>query len=127
MFARYLFVWLLLAVIAIANGVIRQATYGKRLSDLAAHQVSTATAIVATGLVVFLLNRVWPIESGKQAWAIGGAWLLMTIAFEFGFGHYVAGHSWSRLLADYNVLAGRVWALFLCWILVAPYLVFRLR
>ena len=42
----------------------------------------------------------------------------MTVAFEFGFGHFVAGHSWQRLLGDYNLLEGRVWLLFLLWILV---------
>jgi hypothetical protein len=50
----------------------------------------------------------------------------MTIAFEFGFGHYVAGHSWSRLLADYNLANGRVWSLFLAWIAVLPYLTWRI-
>ena len=50
----------------------------------------------------------------------------MTLAFEFLFGHYVAGHSWSRLIADYNILEGRVWSLFLVWIAVLPYVVWRL-
>jgi hypothetical protein len=29
--------------------------------------------------------------------------------FEFLVGHYVMGHPWSRLLHDYNILAGRLW------------------
>ena len=120
---RYLLAWPLLAVVAIANGVVRQYTYGKAMSDLAAHQVSTLTAILATGAVVWGLNRFWPIASMSEAWKIGACWLMMTIAFEFGFGHYVAGHSWGRLLADYNILQGRVWSLFLVWILVLPALV----
>ena len=33
--------------------------------------------------------------------------------FELGFGHWVAGHPWSRLLADYDLLAGRIWVLVL--------------
>ncbi len=48
----------------------------------------------------------------------------MTIAFEFGFGHFVAGHSWGRLLADYNLLTGHVWVLFLLWVLVVPIVVY---
>ena len=124
MTTRYLLVWLLLAVVAIANGIVRQYTYGKLMSDLAAHQVSTVTAILATGAVVWGIHRYWPIDSAAQAWVIGASWLLMTVLFEFGFGHYVAGHSWDRLLADYNILQGRVWSLFLVWILVLPALVF---
>ena len=117
--------WLILAVVAVLNGVLRQATYGRHLPELAAHQVSTVTGILLIGAVVWKLSRFWPIGSAKEAWIIGFCWLSMTIAFEFGFGHYVAGHSWSRLFADYNLADGRVWSLFLVWIAVLPYLVWR--
>lgn len=127
MVMRYLFFWLVLAVIAIVNGTIRQFVYGPVMPELAAHQLSTLTGILFTGDAVWLLDRSWPIGSAKEAWIIGGCWLLMTITFEFGFGHYVAGHSWSRLLADYNILEGRVWSLFLAWIGVMPWVIWRLR
>jgi hypothetical protein len=126
MIARYLLVWLLLAVVGIANGIVRESTYGKVLSDLAAHQLSTVTAILASGVTVWLVHRVWPIETAAQAWLIGGLWLAATIIFEFGFGHYIVGHTWQRLFADYNLFAGRVWGLFLLWVLVMPYAIFTL-
>ena len=119
MLLYYTAFWLLLAVLGVANGVLRESTYGRYMSDLAAHQVSTMTGIILTGVAIWLFHRYQPTESMQQAWVIGAIWLAMTIAFEFGFGHFVAGHDWQRLFADYNVLAGRVWALFLVWILVA--------
>jgi len=119
-------VWLLLAIVAIANGIVRQSTYGKFVPELAAHQISTVTAILASGLVVWFVNRIWPIESASQALLIGACWLVMTVVFEFGFGHYVAGHSWARLVADYNLVAGRVWSLFLIWVAIMPYVIFKL-
>ena len=125
MFVRYLLFWLLLAVVAIANGVLRQAVYSPFVSALAAHQISTLTGIVFTGALVFWLNRKWPIESAPQAWRIGACWLVMTIAFEFGFGHFVAGHPWPALMADYDLPSGRIWPLFLLWILVLPYVALR--
>lgn len=48
------------------------------------------------------------------------------LAFEFVFGRYVAGHSWARLMADYNILAGRLWVFFLLWMLVMPFVIFKL-
>ena len=126
MVALYLVFWLILAIVAVANGVVRQVGYGRYLSELAAHQLSTVTAILLTGGVVWVLNRFWPIESKKAAWTIGATWLVMTVMFEFGFGHYIAGHSWSLLFADYNLLAGRVWSLFLLWIAILPYVIWRL-
>jgi hypothetical protein len=111
--------------VAVANGLLREATYGKHVSELSAHQISTGTAILFTGLLVWVFSRFWPIESSAQAWVIGILWLLATVAFEFGFGHFVAGHSWSKLLADYNIFNGRIWLLFLVWIMVMPYVFYK--
>ncbi len=125
MVTRYILFWPALAVIAVVNGSLRQFTYGQHMTELAAHQLSTVTGILFTGAAVWTLSRAWPIGSARAAWSIGICWLLVTIAFEFGFGHYIAGHSWSRLLADYNLLEGRVWPLFLAWITVLPYVIWR--
>lgn len=125
MLVRYLLSWFLLAIVAVANGILREATYGKHVSELSAHQISTGTGILFTGLLVWGLSRFWPIESSAQAWVIGMCWLLATTAFEFGFGHFVAGHSWSKLLADYYFFNGRVWLLFLFWITVMPYVFYK--
>lgn len=116
----HLLAWVGLAIVAIANGIVREASYGRHVSELSAHQISTLTGILASGLLVYGLHRVWPLHSFAQAWSIGLLWLIMTIAFEFGFGHFVAGHSWQRLLADYDLSVGRVWSLFVLWILILP-------
>jgi len=124
--ARHFLAWFVLVAVAVLNGVIRQGSYGKVVPELAAHQVSTLTGMLATGIVGWMLSRRWPLGSARQAWLVGCGWLLLTVLFEFGFGHYVAGHSWARLLQDYNVLQGRVWSLFLLWLLLMPYLFYRL-
>jgi hypothetical protein len=123
---RYLLCWLLLLLVAIGNGMLREASYGRFLPERTAHQLSTLTGIVFTGLCAWLLLLVWPLQTALQAWQVGMLWLLLTIGFEFLFGRYVAGHSWERLLYDYNLAQGRVWLLFLLWIAVMPYLFFRL-
>ena len=51
-------------------------------------------------------------------------WLGMTLVFEFGAGHYLFGTPWRALLADYNVLAGRLWVLVLIATMTAPALVY---
>jgi hypothetical protein len=107
--------------------LLRQAWYGKHLGELQAHQISTLTGVVLFGVYIEFIVRVWRPESAAQAIAVGLLWLAMTVAFEFLFGHYVAGHSWGRLLHDYNLFAGRVWLVVLVWVTVAPYLFFRLR
>jgi hypothetical protein len=127
MLGRYAVAWLGLALLGILNGVIRQSTYGRLLPELVAHQLSTVSAMILVAGATWWLLSIWPITRARQAVGIGFMWVLMTGAFEFLFGHFVAGHSWNRLLADYNILEGRTWVLFLLWIAMAPYVLFRLR
>jgi hypothetical protein len=127
MISRYSIAWIPLVFIAILNGAIRDYVYGAYISELHAHQISTFTGIILSGFYVWALSYLWPLNSDSEAFIIGLFWLGLTIAFEFLFGHYVAGHSWDRLLYDYNLLAGRLWLIFLIWIVTAPYLFYRLR
>ena len=125
MILRYVLAWLPMMFVGIINGVIREVSYGKMLSELQAHQVSTITGALLLGLYIWIIIRIWSPASLLQAVLIGVLWLGLTITFEFLFGHYIAGHSWSHLLKDYNLLAGRVWLLILVWITVAPLLFYR--
>ncbi len=119
--------WLGLVILAILNGSVRQLGYGPRLGELRAHQLSTLIGLLVFTGYLALLSRVRPIRTAGQAITIGALWLGLTVLFEFGFGHYVAGHPWTRLLADYNLFEGRVWVLVLVWCAVAPWLAYRLR
>jgi hypothetical protein len=122
---RYILVWIPMVLIAILNGTLREMTYAKYLSELRAHQVSTGIGILLFAGYIGLLTRLWRIESTGQAVLIGAIWLGLTIAFEFIFGHYVVGQPWSKLLSDYNLLAGRTWLLVLLWIAGAPLLFYH--
>jgi len=127
MILKYTVSWIGIVIIAIMNGVIRDAVYGKRLGELLAHQISTFTLIVLSGLYIWLLSLTWKITSPSQALAIGLIWLALTVAFEFLFGHYVVKHPWTRLFQDYNLLEGRIWVLVLIWITIAPYVFYKFR
>ncbi|WP_461302934.1 hypothetical protein [Aureisphaera sp.] len=124
---KFILAWFPMIFIAIANGVFREKVLAERLRELGAHQVSTALLILLFGVYIWMVIHYWRPDSGHQAIAIGFLWLGLTVAFEFIFGHYVAGHSWSRLFHDYNILKGRLWILFLIWVTLAPYLFYRLQ
>ncbi|MDH3311404.1 MAG: hypothetical protein OEN49_07990 [Gammaproteobacteria bacterium] len=124
---KYIFAWVPMLFIAIANGVLRQVWYAKYLSELKAHQLSTLIGALLIGIYIWVIVRSWIPASARQAVAIGMVWLGLTVTFEFLFGHFVAGHSWLRLRQDYNLLAGRVWILLLFWVAVAPYIFYRIN
>jgi len=124
---RYLLAWVAMLIIAIVNGALRQATFTKVLPELRAHQLSTLTGSIFIGLFIWLVIRTWPPSSGCHALLIGFVWLLLTVAFEFFMGLVLLHRSLNQVLQDYNLLAGRVWVLFLAWLTVAPWVFFRVQ
>lgn len=124
---KYVIAWFPMIIIAIGNGLFREKFLANRLSELQAHQLSTASMIVLFGIYVWILFKIWTPISASQAIIIGLIWLVLTVVFEFLFGHYVAGHSWDKLLHDYNILKGRVWLLVLIWITIAPYIIYQIQ
>jgi hypothetical protein len=122
---RWLTAWFGLAAWGVANGIIRELTYADMVGDHAAHQLSTFTLIAMIGGYTWWLQRRWPLISTADAVRIGLLWVAMTVAFEFGFGHYVDGASWATLLADYDITRGNLWILVLLTIGSAPVLARR--
>ncbi len=122
---RYTIAWVPMLFIAIANGALREFTFGKVMSELRAHQLSTAIGSILIGLFVYAVIRRWPLSTGKQAIAVGVMWLLLTVIFEFAFGRLVSNRSWILPLNDYDLFQGRVWVLFLAWLTISPYVFFR--
>jgi hypothetical protein len=118
--SRWVAAWLGGAAIGVANGMAREATYGKRLSGFGAHQISVATALAAFALRFSQLQRRWPLATHDEALWVGRIWLTLTVLFEFGFGRVVAKQSWRDLLADYNLARGRTWSLVLLWLWRGP-------
>ena len=124
---RYVLAWLPMLVIAVANGALRQVTFGKVMPELHAHQLSTVIGSVLEGLFVWFVIRKWPPSTSRHALRIGLVWLVLTVAFEFFMGLVLARRPLPDVLHDYNLLAGRVWVLFLVWLTFAPWVFFRLR
>lgn len=122
---RNLIAWFVLLLVAMVNGATRDFTYSRYLSELQANQVSCITGILLFAIVIRQYVRFWPPQSAREAWGIGLFWLVLTVAFEFLFFHYVAGHPWSELLANYDIVHGRLWPLVLLWVAVAPYVFYR--
>ena len=125
MLVRAALVWFVIMLAAILNGAVRDTIAAPRLGDAAARALSCVTLTSAIVLVTWLTIRWIDPSSSRDAWRIGTMWLMMTLAFEFGAGHYVFHTPWAALLADYNVLAGRLWILVLCATLTAPVIVYR--
>jgi hypothetical protein len=111
MVLRAIVIWFVILVLASLNGALRDLVVAPRIGDLIARAIST---VVLCGLIVLVTWRsigwIGP-RSSREAQAVGALWVVLTLLFEFGAGHYVSHKPWAELFADYNVLRGRIWLL----------------
>jgi len=119
-------VWLLFIIPAILNGIAR-GLYAPYTGELLAHQISSVifSTIIFAGTYVFL-KYTGVSGTSLQFIYVGLMWLFLTISFEFLFGHFVIGHSWEKLLHDYNIFEGRIWLLVLVVTATSPWLANRI-
>ena len=121
---RHLLGWLALPLAAVANGVVRDTTYGRRMSTTASH--SLAVAPLAAFILVWARVLQWrrPLPSRAAAARAGLVWLALTLAFEFGMG--AARKVPAReMLAEYDVRRGHLWPLVPLAVAAAPLLAWR--
>jgi len=127
MITKYFLLWFPMIVIAITNGALRQGFYVTFLDNLSAHQLSVVSGILFFAIYIWIITGKWKIKSSKESVQIGLMWLLMTIIFEFIFGHFVMGNTWEKLLYDYNILEGRLWIIVLIWVTISPFIFYRIH
>lgn len=125
--AKACLVWLLLLAAAAANGALR---------DLWLHPLfGYATALPLSGVIlsvlIFLLTWLcipwFGRQTAKTHLLIGTVWVGLTLAFEFGFGHFARGESWQALLRLFDLPGGNLFTVALLTALVSPLLTARLR
>ena len=113
-------VWFLLALLAVLNGAFRIYIIIPVTGEYTGHILSSIIFSAVIILIAYLLMKMKKIVERKIQIQIGILWLLMTISFEFIFGHYVMNHPWEKLFHDYNLAEGRVWIFVLVATFFAP-------
>ena len=116
--------WVLLVVCAVLNGLLRQSVLVPKLGESLGRALSSTILSMVILLVAYAFLTTTSMEySSADLWLMGIIWLMLTLAFEFGFGHFVTKKSWNTLLEDYNILKGRIWIIVLVVTLLGPYLI----
>jgi hypothetical protein len=112
--------WLVLLAAMTANGFFRALVLQPAFGEHHARQVSSILGACLVVTFAGLFVRRLPDPASAPLVRTGILWGLLTLAFEFGFGHYVSGLAWDALLADYDLRAGRLWPLVLLATVAAP-------
>ena len=103
--------WLLMLLLAIANGAARDLCYGQYLGELTAHQLSTIIAAVLLGGDARLRA---PLSAPSRAAALllGLFWAGLTVTFEFTFStssEGAPGRSCLQATSSMRDSCGRCW------------------
>jgi hypothetical protein len=117
--------WLPLMVIGFCNGIFRGLVLAHFFSDFHARQISSLLLIIWVALYTSVVFRKLEIKTPQQAWLAGFIWFTATVAFEFFLGLVVVKSTFTALLTEYNLFAGRLWSLVLVAIVLMPFLVLR--
>lgn len=113
-------VWVLMALLAVMNGVFRELVLIPRIGAYPGHVLSTGLLVVAILGVSAVFFRFTAIEYAQlHLFSIGVVWVVLTVGFEFLVG-YLESTPVSVTLGQYNVLAGQVWIAVPLTLLVAP-------
>ena len=123
---RAILCWFAILVVAVVSGGLREAYVRPWFGFFAAELFGAAVLSAAVIVAAFVVMR----PSGATDWPaaalqVAALWLVMTLAFEFLFFHYVGGKPWSELLAAYRFWEGRLWVVVLAAIAASPFIAGR--
>jgi hypothetical protein len=112
--------WLALAVVMSANGAFREMVLRRAVGSAA----DIISAVLGIGIIVLITRSLLRVTSPlpiSRVLVASALLVALTVAFEFLFGHYVDGKSWSELAANYAFWKGRLWPFVLLTIALMPF------
>ena len=120
LYLKSLGIWFILAISAIVVATFRVGILLPPFGEQTAHKIGTILYLTVQFIIIYLFVKKIKIKETKILLSIGIFWVVITVIFEFVFGHYVMGHPWQKLFADYNLFNGRLWVLVLLNNIFAP-------
>jgi len=120
-------IWLLIVVAAIINGALRE----KLLTPLIGAHLSLPISGITLSVLVFVITYfTLPFFGNVKSRVyifIGLFWIILTLAFEYLFGHYVMGKSWYEINQVFDVRNGNLFTVVLAVTAFSPWTAAKLR
>lgn len=114
--------WLVMAVLAVINGGMREVLLIPRIGERRGHVISTAVLVIVILVVSGLFFATTDIDYTRgELFLIGLGWTVLTVGFEFLVGH-LEGTPPAETVAQYDVRQGHVWIAVPVTLLASPLL-----
>lgn len=127
LFLKTSMIWFVIALFAVANGIFRETVLVSNLGQNIALPVSGMLLSLIVFIVTYLSFHLFSKHNTLTYFLIGLQWVLMTLLFEFLFGHYVVGKSWSDILQVFHITKGDLFIIVLIASLFSPLLVAKIK
>lgn len=124
---RALVAWCVLIAVEFVHGTLRTIFLVPVVGDFRSRQIGVFTGSVLILAVTYFLVPWLRITGTRPLMMIGSLWVVLTVVFEFTFGHFVFGRSWADLSSDYDILRGGFLAIGLAVMMFAPVVAVRMR
>ncbi len=120
-------IWLVIVLAAILNGIFRE----KVLVPTIGSSIALPLSGVALAMLVFVIALIFvPFIGASEPKAyvtIGLLWVVLTVSFEFIFGHFVAGMSWQEVMKVFNIKKGDLFIVVLFVTAISPWFAAKVR
>jgi hypothetical protein len=126
-FAKATGIWLIILVMAILNGLLREKVMAPAIGAELSLPLSGITLSLLVLLVAYFLVPVIGKNNSHVFVLVGLLWVMLTLSFEYLFGHYVLGKSWTEINEVFDIKAGNLFIAVLFTAAFAPWLVARVR
>ncbi len=127
LFLKTSMIWIIIALLAILNGIFRESVLVSTLGPSMAISVSGLMLSLIVFIVTYLSFPLFGKHPSHTYFLIGLQWVVMTLVFELLFGHYVVGKPWSDILQVFNIMKGDLFIIVLVMSLLSPLLVAKIK
>ena len=120
-------IWLVIVIVAIINGVAREKILTPLIGSSFSLPLSGITLSVLVLVVTyFTIPFIGEVKTGTYLY-IGLLWVILTLSFEYLFGHYVTGKPWHEINQVFNILKGDLFIVVLIVSAVSPLVAAKLK
>lgn len=124
---KALIVWLLMALVAVLNGIARDFLLAPALGGQVALSLSGVSLSFFILVVAWLaLPPLFGTLSTRDCLKLGAGWVLATLAFEYLLGYFMAGRTLAETSRVFDLSTGNLFVLVLLATLVSPWVALRL-
>lgn len=127
LFLKTSMIWFIIALLAIVNGIFRENVLVGMIGPNMAVPVSGITLSMIVLIVTYVSFPLFGKHHALTYFFIGLQWVVMTLLFEFIFGHYVMGKSWSDILEVFHIMRGNLFIIVLAVSLISPLLMAKVK